>query len=404
MDTDAMRFLPVGLRRDGPSLPLLEALAWYVREGLRIERLLNAVTVKRRRNLARPVRRRRSAFRDPAIALDFLVMAWLGVTRLSQIARHLRGRDDLAQVFGLPRFCDHTTAHNFLNGFHRTHVAQLVGVNARLLREHGGAEAWRGAVVDIDVAQRGVRRTGRRRDLLYRWAVAFSGGEVIAQDLDARASGWTPVVVRALSRAREQVGTRPRLVRVAGTAASRDLLRSLVRERVPFLTTGTWAWALAQRGEPRGAVQWTQLDAATRALDLGAAPGWPDARTAFRTILTERRSAARRAGRERIAAVTSLLDEPLPAIVQLAASGGRIRDFFGHPRWPLGDGKMPSGDARGNAAYAWLATLAMNILRLFARHLGEGWTPWRVHEELRVVPWATERRASVARARPGLLR
>ena len=375
----------------GPSPELVGALGWYVRDVLRLDRVFNCVTVKRRRNLARPVRRRRSAFRDPMICIDFLAMAWLGATRLSQIARYLRPRDDLARAFGLPRFCDHTTAHNFLNAFHRTHLRQLDDANARLLAEHGVAATARAPVLDLDVASRTVRRGGRRRDVVYRWALALCGGEGVAQALDHRAADWRPVLLDTLEEARRRVGGKPSLVRLAGTGASMDLLRALDRRRVPFLATVSWPWALAQHPAPEGAVRWTWLDAERRALDLGAAPAASAPGLALRTVLVERPAPAPGLRRERVALVSSLLEEDPPAIVRLGASTATLRHFFGHRRWPLGDGKMPSGDPRGNGAYLRLATIAMNVLRLFARALGEEWTLPRLRAQLRLVPSAGAR-------------
>jgi hypothetical protein len=107
----------------------------------------------------------------------------------------------------------------------------------------------------------------------------------------------------------------------------------------------------------------------------------------FRTVLIEQQPADEPALRpDRSALVTSLLEVPPAVLMQLSASQSTIRAFFGHPRWPLGDGKLPSSDPRANAAYLRLAALAVNVLRLFARHLGEGWTLDRVRRALRLVP------------------
>jgi len=385
----------------GPSRPpidLVHALAWYAREGLGLERLFNAVTVKRRRNLARPIKRRKSAFRDPMICIDFLAMAWLGITRLSQIEPRLSPRDDLARAFGLARFCDHTTAHNFLNAFHRTHLRQLDEVNARLLRAHGSAAGARAPIVDVDVAQRKLRRSGRRRDIVYRWGVAFCAGEAIAQHLAHRATTWRDIVLSVLEGARESLAAKPRVVRLAGASLSPELLRALAARRLPILTTATWAWALAQRPEPRRRFRWSPLDRDRRVLDLGVAPAAGRRRLLLRTVLVERRAPAPGLRRERVAVVTSLLGEPSPAIVRLAASQSRIRAFFGHRRWPLRDGKMPSGGPRGSAAYLRLATIAMNVLLLFARHVGDEGAFARLRDELRIVP-GTHDRAGLRAAR-----
>ncbi len=368
-----------------PSADLLHALGWYAREIIGAERLFRHVTVKRRRNLARPVKRRKSAFRDPLICYDFLAMAWLGATRLSYIEPFLQGRRELAIALGLPRFCDHTTAHNFLNAFHVSHLRQLDDANERLLREHGSALTQRAPVLDVDVAQRVVRRPGHRHNLLYRWAVAFCAGEALAQELRVECADWDSLVADVLLRARALLRAKPRLVRLTAACASPGLLRALARQRIHFLTTVSWQSALAQHPPPRGPRNWTHLDDASRILDLGAAVSVHDPRRWDRAILVERPARAPGLPVSRSAILTSLLHEPAPALVRLACSMCQLQPFLGQPRWPLGEGKLPSSGLRGNAAYLRLAAIAMNILRLFARHLGGDWTPGRVQARLRAI-------------------
>ena len=373
-----------------PSLELVHALAWFAREVLALDRLFNTVTVKRRRNLARPVKRRKSAFRDPMICLDLCTMTWLGVTRLSHIETHLRPRQDLARAFGLPRFCDHTTAHNFLNAFHRTHVRQLDDVNARLLIAHGQALSERAPILDLDLATRSVRHVARRRrSERYRWAVAFCAGEAIAQRLALERAGaevLPGLVLDLAAAARRRLARKPRLVRLAGTCASAQVVRALARERLPFLTTTTWAWALAQGPERHGPVRWAAPDPEHRVLDLGAAAGLAGVRQPLRVVLVERAALAPGLRRDRFAIVTSLADEPPASLLPMALYQSTIRGFFGHPRWPLGDGKLPSSGPRGIEAYLHLATIARNVLGLFARHLAEEWSLSRLRDRLRVAP------------------
>jgi len=382
---------PAGARPGlGPPVPdLLGALGWYCREVLQLERLLNAVTVKRRRNLARPVARRRSAFRDPLMCIDFLAMWWLGVERLSEIAGRLRPRDDLARAVGLRRFCDHTTAHNFLNAFHRTHVRQLDRVNARLLREHGAA-AGRAPILDVDVAERAARRAARRagarRGTVYRWALALCAGEAVAQSLAHRRPPWRQMVVDLLDQTRDELAARPRLVRLSGECASLDLFRALRRRRLTWLAVVPWSWTLAHRPAPGGEPRWAELAADRRLLDLGVARARAAPSLPMRTVLVEEPAPAPGAARRRWAVVASMLDEPPGALVRLAASSATIPGLFGRARWPLADGKLPSSDPRGNAAYLRLGALAMNVLRLFARHLGDPWSLARVCAELRALP------------------
>ena len=373
-----------------PSLDLLHALGWYAREVVGLERLFRHVTVKRRRNLARPVKRRKSAFRDPMICCDLLAMAWLGATRLSHVETHLQHRRDLAQALGLPRFCDHTTAHNFLNAFHVAHLRQLDAVNERLLREHGSALTQRAPILDVDSAERVVRRAGRQHDRVYRWAVAFCAGEALAQDLRVQCADGSALVADLVSRACRLLSGKPRLVRLSAACASHEVFRALARQRLPFLATVPWAQALADRPGERGPRRWAVLPDASRVLDLGAALSVPGTTRWARTVLVERPAPAPGLRRERWAIVTSLLREPASALLRLAASMCRLRPFYGHRLWPLGDGKLPSSGPRGNAAWLRLATIAMNTLRLFARQLGGEWTPSRLHARLRLIPWERE--------------
>ncbi len=365
-----------------PAADVLHGLAWYAREALQLERLFGAVTVKRRRNSARPVTRRKSAFRDRKICMDFLAMAWLGATRLSQIKPYLAPRPELARAFGLRRFCDHTTAHNFLNACHRTHVAQLDRVNQRLLREHGVALAAQAPILDVGTAQRRVRHAGRRPDTLYRWGVAFSAGEAFAHILDPDGSEWPALARRLFRLARQRLDHKPALVRLPGTCASERLFRAIRRERVDFLIRASWSWTRAHLSNSRADVDWQTVPG------LGAVCDVSDGDD-FRAIFVQQPPDAPGMDPARFATITSLKEAPPAALVPLSASQTAIRPFFGHPRWPLGDGKMPSSDPRGNAAYLLLATIATNVLELFSRQLGEGWNPSRLHHELRAVPPGT---------------
>jgi hypothetical protein len=358
-------------RRESRTLqtsPLaLSALAWYVRRIARLEPLFASVTVKRKRNPARPVRRRRSAFRDPKICVNFLLLSWLGVRRLSQISRKLTGRDDVAKLFGLRRFCDHTTAHTFLNGFHRTHLAQLDRANATLLERCGIAPGSSTPIVDIDAARRPVRHVSPPRRGEYRWVMAFCAGEAVAQQLEYGPVSWQTLVTAALGAARDCLAHKPYLVRMTGMVLSRELLTHLARGRQRFLATTSWEWALGQRDRVAAQIPWIPVSGRTRVCDLGPDR---DGFGAVRTVLVKRSVEESDERPEQAAIVTSLLDAPVHALLPLAESRTSLSEFFGHPTWPLRDGKPPSSDPRGLAAYCRLATIATNVLVLFARHLG----------------------------------
>jgi hypothetical protein len=379
--------MPAG-RRD-ESIPrhtsheMLSALAWYVRHVARLEPLFGRVTVKRKRNPASPVRRRSSAFRDPKICVNFLLLTWLGVRRLSQISRQLTGHEDLAELFGLRRFCDHTTAHSFLNGFHRTHLAQLDRVNATLLKRHGAAPGLRMPVVDMAAARRTVRHVSPPRRGEYRWVVGFCAGEAIAQRLEYGQVSWRALVTDTLAAARACLSHKPCLLRLPGMAISQELLTDLARGRQRFLATTSWAWALAQRDDRPAQLPWLSLGGRTRLRDLGPDR---DGFGAIRTVLIEWLPGEPDVQPERYALVTSLLDTPVQALVPVAESRMSLSGFFGHPTWPLRDGKPPSSDPRGVAAYCRLATIATNVLVLFARHLGGRWDADSLRESLRAAP------------------
>lgn len=372
--------------------PVAQSLAWFIHDVLRLLPLLNQVTVKRRRRAGRRVRRRRSAFRDPVMCLDFLAMAWLGATRLSQVARQLSARADLARVFGLPRFADHTTAHNVLNAFRASHLAQLDRVNDELLRRHGPLRHDRPAALDLDAAPRPVRRRGGGRSRTYLWVVAFAGGLAVAQRLDENVTDPSGPLLELLGDARARWPGRPRLVRLTHCCVSERLLRALLRQRLHFAASTSWAWTLSRLTRPPEAVPWLNLGPDERVRDLGPWTLGPARRPNVRGVLVERASLVPGAPPHRAAIVTSLLDGDPAALAALASAATTMRSFFGHPSWPLRDGKPPSSRSRGMAAYLRLATLAMNVLELFARELGPPWTRPRLHRALRVIRWPSDLR------------
>jgi hypothetical protein len=179
-------------------------------------------------------------------------------------------------------------------------------------------------------------------------------------------------------------------------AVSRELLTHLARTRQEFVATTSWAWAMAQRDDSPSRVPYLSVSRRTRVRDLGPDR---DGFGAVRTIQVEH--AAEGAGERphRHAIVTSLLDAPVRALLPLAASRMSLPAFFGHPSWPLRDGKPPSSDPRGLAAYCRLATIATNVLVLFARHLGGRWTVAGLRDALRAVPSRGPDRAPSAASR-----
>jgi len=377
------------------NTPLLHSLAWFTQEVLGLETLLNQVTVKRRRNLARPVRRRRSAFRDPAMCLDFLVMVWLGATRLSHITQYLSRRNDLARIFGLPRFADHTTAHNFLNNFHATHLRQLDRVNLELLRRSGSLRKRRPACLDLDMATRRVRRRAGGIARIYTWATAFADHLCVSQLLEDKTTESRNLLLHLLDQTRALWQGRPRLVRLSPPCVSESLLRALLRHRFRFLARTSWSWALSHAQNRLEDAEWLVLNPDTRARDLGPTTLGPATRHNARIILLERCSIVPGAPPDRSALVTSLLDADLSTLSVLAAHATTPRSFFGHPTWPLRDGKPPSTRPRGFAAYLRLATIGMNTLALFAQSLGPPWTPARLHRALRIIPWPSDPRPTL---------
>jgi hypothetical protein len=140
---------------------------------------------------------------------------------------------------------------------------------------------------------------------------------------------------------------------------------------------------MAQRDDRAAEFPWLSLGGRTRLRDLGPDR---DGFGAIRTVLVESLPGEPDEQPGRHALVTSLLDTPVQALVPLAESRMSQSGFFGHPTWPLRDGKPPSSDPRGVAAYCRLATIATNVLVLLARHLGAGWELGSLRAALRRVP------------------
>jgi len=217
------------------------------------------------------------------------------------------------------------------------------------------------------MATRRVRRRAGGIARIYTWATAFADHLCVSQLLEDKTTESRNLLLHLLDQTRALWQGRPRLVRLSPPCVSESLLRALLRHRFRFLARTSWSWALSHAQNRLEDAEWLVLNPDTRARDLGPTTLGPATRHNARIILLERCSIVPGAPPDRSALVTSLLDADLSTLSVLAAHATTPRSFFGHPTWPLRDGKPPSTRPRGFAAYLRLATIGMNTLALFAQ-------------------------------------
>jgi len=180
------------LTRFAPFVPV----AWFYQDVLHLRDRFAPVSVARRRNWRRPGRRYPHTFQDPDLCLGIVAVLTLGLPRLSHMNQALHDEQQLAQVLGLPRWFDQSTAHTYLNQFQRWHVDQLARVNTALMQDYSAAAEPSLAVLDVDSTTHSLESRQRQQAVpgfnrkrrgkpCYQWFIGSVGEEIIAQYLDA---------------------------------------------------------------------------------------------------------------------------------------------------------------------------------------------------------------------------
>ena len=357
-------------------------VAWFYRDVLHLAERLQQVTVARKRNWQRPRPRYPHTFQDADLCLGVVTVLTLGLTRLSHMNQALHDEQRLAEVIGLPRWFDQSTAHAYLNQFQRWHVRQLERVNTDLLRDFSGAAEQSLAVLDVDSmthsleskqregAVPGFNRAHRGKPC-YQWFVGSVGEEIIAQYLDPGNTYLGSHVANLMTTAETKLPQVEQWVwRSDSIFCSADTLNTAVQRQWLLSLTGRWNDLVANC-----AVDWTQwkpYNSQTRLLDVGLVRPLRKCAHPFRVVLAETRQADPGHRKKRDVAhygiVTNLFaNGSAGQIFEFQHDHGNMENVFKQVKNPLSAGKMPSQQFRANEAYLQLVQMAHNSFLWFKK-------------------------------------
>lgn len=101
---------------DGDDLTkygLFPLLAWFLMDYLLLPQYFKDLTVKKKRNRKRPIKRRKSKFDISQMCMGIITAILLGVERFRKINDVLSTEIKIAELVGLPEFFDQSTVHRF---------------------------------------------------------------------------------------------------------------------------------------------------------------------------------------------------------------------------------------------------------------------------------------------------
>ena len=142
-----IEFTEDGLTKHG----LFGLLAWYLVEILDFEKRCEILTVKKKRNRDKNkyINRRESKFPAPKMCIGIVATILLWIKRFEKVNDKLHDEIRIANMIGLERFFDRSTARKFINEFQLWHLSQLDQINTDLLRDFGESFRQDFAVLDV---------------------------------------------------------------------------------------------------------------------------------------------------------------------------------------------------------------------------------------------------------------
>ncbi len=381
-----MQIKDIELRFDATTLTkygLFALLAWFLVDVLNLEERFRVVTVKRRRNRTRPIKRRRCPFPDEKLCLGIVATILLGIKRFENVNALLHSEIELPKLLGLPRFFEATTARNFINQFTLWHLRQLDRVNTQLLIDFGESACQDFPVLDIDSTTHSVESRKREGAVAgfnrqnkgkpcYQWSVGFIRGEAISQNLMFGNQRPSVDFKDLIQDVMNKLGTANLVIRADTAYLSAPNLSFVIDNELQFIGGAPYKWIAANNSIDQNS--WIQYDDRTRIMDLGQAKVVSKCPTPFRVILIEKeQEPIKIQGRKRrirygIVSNIGFFTEAA-SFYQFYNERQTIENYFKESKNPFNAGKLPSQRFRGNQAYLYLVTIAYNCFSLFKKSI-----------------------------------
>lgn len=363
---------------------LFPLLAWFLMDFLLLPGYFKDLTVKKKRNRKRPIKRRRSKFNVSQMCMGIITALLLGVERFRRINDLLSTETKIAELVGLPEFFDQSTVHRFLNQFNKWHVEQLREVNERLIQQFGESARQDVLVLDIDATTHSLESRKREKAVVgfnkkmrgkpcYQWNVGFVRGEVVCQKLAAGNTDGRSSFEELVESAHVTLGQPISIIRMDGGYFSAKILDWIVGKGHQVVTTERYKWIMSQKPhiDPE---KWIEYDADTKLYDLGRIKIISTTENIFRAILVDTKQypfKKKRAKKKHIRyGIIENLAIELSAAALYEFYHGRqtIENFFKESKNPFSSGKMPSQKFRANEAYLQFVAIAYNSYHWFKKN------------------------------------
>jgi len=387
---------------DGDDLTkygLFPLFAWFLMDYLLLPKYFKDLTVKKKRNRKRPIKRRKPKFDISQMCMGIITAILLGVERFRRINDVLSTETKIAELVGLPEFFDQSTVHRFLNEFNEWHVKQLETVNDKLIHEFGESPRQDVLVLDIDSTTHSLESRKREKAVVgrnkknrgkpcYQWSVAFVRGEVVFQKLNKGNSHGISCFKEMVESVAAKLEKPISIIRVDGGYFSADTLDWTISKGYQIVTTERYNWIMSRKPkiDPD---KWMEYDPDTKLYDLGRIKIISTTEAIFRAILVDTRQHPFGKKRVKKKHIRYAIIENLA--IELSASAlyefyhGRqtIENFFRESKNPFNSGKMPSQRFRANEAYLQFVAIAYNSYSWFKKnffHQPGKLTLWRPQE------------------------
>lgn len=387
---------------DGDDLTkygLFPLLAWFLMDYLLLPRYFKDLTVKKKRNRKRPIKRRKPKFDTSQMGMGIITAILLGVERFRRINDVLSTETKIAELVGLPEFFDQSTVHRFLNEFNKWHVKQLETMNDKLIHEFGESPRQDVLVLDIDSTTHSLESRKREKAVVgrnkknrgkpcYQWSVGFVRGEVVFQKLNKGNSHCISCFKEMVESVAVKLKQLISIIRVDGGYFSADTLDWTISKGYQIVTTERYNWIMSQKPKI-DADKWMEYDPDTKLYDLGRIKIISTTEAIFRAILVDTKQYPFRKKRAkkkhiRYAIIENLAIElSAPALYEFYHGRQTIENFFKESKNLFNSGKMPSQRFRANEAYLQFVTIAYNCYYWFKKnffHQSGKLTLWRPQE------------------------
>ena len=364
---------------------LFPLFAWYLVDYIQLLKRLKPLTVKRKRNNRKPVKRRTPQFTEAQLGIGIVCIILLGIKRLRKINRLLKTETLIANLIGLKRFFDQATAHRFLNEFQLWHLRQLERIGDELARDFGEAFRQDIVVLDIDSTTHSVESRKREKAVVgynkknpgkpcYQWSVGFIRGEAIAHKLYEGNTTCKDHLRDTLDLVIQKISQPVSIVRLDGGYLSAELLDYIASQNFSVVMGARYDWVMAQKPEI-DQDKWMSYDKKTMIYDLAMARVTSTVEREYRIILVIKEQQPFKGGRrKKVKKVRYAIVENLPvrleafALYQLYCGRQTIENFFKEAKGPFNAGKMPSEKFRGCEAYLQFVIMAYNLFAWFKKN------------------------------------